>query len=92
MLFTICEIHFEIALLNFLEQSGIAPICVADRAVWTPSLSATKIVSGRHVSAKREHGLPDFLEINYIHSKFRKLIIPLCAYANSIGNCQGFFL
>ena len=48
--FTLCKMYSEIALLHFFEQSGIALIDVTDsiRAIWTRSLSATKIVSERH--------------------------------------------
>ena len=51
----LCGRYSEIA--RFFERSGIVPIYVTDSiiAVWTRSVSATKIVSVRHVSAKREH-------------------------------------
>ena len=43
----------------FFELSGFDSICAADstRVVVTRNLSATKIISERHVSAKCEHGI-----------------------------------
>lgn len=59
----------------FRAECGIAPICVADttRAVWTQRLSAAKIVSGRHIPVKCEHGPCDCFEINYTHFTFKKI-------------------
>ena len=59
MLFKHCGKYSKIALLHLFERSGIVQICVADSiiAVWTRSVSVTKIVSERHVSAKCEHDL-----------------------------------
>ena len=59
MLFSLCGKYSDIVSLHFFERSGIVPTCVADSiiAVWTESLSATKIVWETHVSAKCEHVL-----------------------------------
>ena len=76
MLFTLCNIYFEIASLHFFERSGNVLICGTDsiRALWTRSIFPTKIVSECHLSAKREYGLNSFLEIfRFFISSFKGL-------------------
>ena len=72
MFFILCEMYSKIASLQIFERSGIALICITDsiRAVWTRRLSATKIVSGRHLSATCEHEHMAFIKLNHMIQAF----------------------